>query len=141
MADKQKAALNRLTKKLGALRATLSKDERVLLDRIVLSTPDVSGHKMVNAASGSKKALKANEVAAHSMTTAASGATTAALKASKASEVALHSMTTGAATGATTAALKAAGAVSAASNAAATGAVFAIDATTGGYRVNDGATI
>jgi hypothetical protein len=172
MADKQKAVLNRLTKKLSALRATLSKDERILLDRIVLSTPDVSGHKMVGAASGAtsaaRKATRANEVALHKMTDAASGATSAARKATKVNEVALHKMTdaasgatsaarkatkvtevalhgmTDAASGATTAARKATAAnaaASAAANAAASGAVFAIDATTGGYRVNDGATI
>jgi hypothetical protein len=147
MADKQKAVLNRLTKKLSALRATLSKDERILLDRIVLSTPDVSGHKMVGAASGAtsaaRKATRANEVALHKMTDAASGATSAARKATKVTEVALHGMTD-AASGATTAARKATAAnaaASAAANAAASGAVFAIDATTGGYRVNDGATI
>ncbi len=137
MADKNKVALNRLTKKLSALRATLSKDERVLLDRIVLSTPDVVGHKMTNAASGAKKAAKVNEVAAHGMTTkAASGAVTGARKPTKVTEVALHGMTTGAASAAK-GAKKALGA----SNAAASGAVFSVDATTGGYRINDGAAI
>src|SRR5438876_718663 len=71
MADKQQTALKRLAKKLSALRATLSKDERVLLDRIVLNQ-EVTPH-MISAANTGKAlaANKATEFALHSMTTGA----------------------------------------------------------------------
>src|SRR5206468_1834786 len=121
MADKQQTALKRLAKKLSALRATLSKDERVLLDRIVLNQ-EVTPH-MISAANTGKAlaANKATDVALHSMTTGAAN-TGKALAANKATEVALHSMTTGAAN---------TGAANAAAN------LLQFDATTGGYRVTD----
>ncbi len=40
----RRAALVRVTKKLSALRSTLKKDERELLDRIVLGAAEVAGH-------------------------------------------------------------------------------------------------
>lgn len=156
MADKQKAALNRLAKKLGALRATLSRDERVLLDRIVLGTDEVIGHKVTTAAAtGPKAANKVTEVAVHGM---AGAATTGPKASKKVTEVSAHGMTTGATTGPkaskkvteVTAHGMTTGAATTgpkASKAANTGAISAattlleFDATTGGYRVTDGSSI
>lgn len=155
MADKQKAALNRLSKKLSALRATLPKDERILLDRIVLGTNQVEGHKMTtDAAQGARNravsgaasgAKKVSEVTAHGMVTgAASGAAAGAKAVKKVSEVTAHGMVMGAASGAK-ASKTAQGAASAAkaavSGAANVGALLEFDATAGGYRVSDGAAI
>ncbi|MCC7164074.1 MAG: hypothetical protein IT331_16370 [Anaerolineae bacterium] len=132
MADKQKAALNRLTKKLSALRATLSKDERILLDRIVLGN-EVAGHKMTtDAARGARK---------RAVSSAASGGKGA----KKVSEVAMHGMTTGAVSGAKVTQPNkrvVSGAQAAVSSGAANvGALLEFDAMTGGYRVTDGAQI
>ncbi len=54
--SKQELALNRLAKKLTSLRATLRKDERDLLDQVVLSATftlgeeaEVAGHAALSA--------------------------------------------------------------------------------------------
>lgn len=80
MADKQTQALKRLTKKLSALRKTLRKDERDLLDQLILGegAAEVSAHKF-----SSKASSKAAEVEAHKFTPKA---------ATKAAEVVVHSM-------------------------------------------------
>jgi uncharacterized protein YjbI with pentapeptide repeats len=50
MDDKQTRTLKRLTKKLSALRQTLSKSERELLDTLILGAPaEVSGHALHGA--------------------------------------------------------------------------------------------
>lgn len=47
MDPKQQAALKRLTKKLSALRQTLRKDERDILDTMVIGKPaEVRGHRL-----------------------------------------------------------------------------------------------
>jgi len=69
----------RLFKKLTAMRAVLSKDEREVLDGIIQVegiTSEVAAHKMTTKATGkavSKATTKASEVAAHKMTTKATG--------------------------------------------------------------------
>lgn len=53
MDTKQQAALKRLTKKLSALRQTLRKDERELLDTIVLGQrAEVKGHRLYGTTVG-----------------------------------------------------------------------------------------
>src|SRR5262245_5412749 len=95
MKTTQKQASTRLVKKLSALRATLSNEERDILDSLI-GVEEVAAHKMNARATGkavNKAASKATEVAAHKMTTKAMGK--AASKASsKATEVAAHKMTT-----------------------------------------------
>ncbi len=50
MADKQTQAAKRLAKKLTALRQTLRKDERDILDRLVAHTePEVKGHVVMES--------------------------------------------------------------------------------------------
>ena len=99
MADKQQTALKRLAKKLSALRATLSKDERVMLDRIVLGTADVSGHKLTDDAAERHEKSDDRSRSPISMTAgAATHSAPSKRRAEKATtEVAMHSMTTGAA--------------------------------------------
>ncbi len=92
MTDKERTAFKRLVKKLSAMRATLSKDERNLLDKLILGE-EVAAHQMTT---GSVKAIKAvkgeADVAAHQMTTGS----VKAIKAVKGgAEVAAHQMTTG----------------------------------------------
>jgi|GEM_PF-4354633 hypothetical protein len=75
----RRAALVRVTKKLSALRSTLKKDERELLDRIVLGAAEVAGHA-VTAEVFSKRELpskrespaKTDEVMGHAATEFAS---------------------------------------------------------------------
>lgn len=117
MADKQQASLKRLAKKLSALRATLSKDERVLLDRIVLGVQqEVSPHMISAGAEQSRKRATttgkatptrnryttggaAKEVAGHALVPAGSVMGKQKAAVSSANEVAVHSMTmTGSAT-------------------------------------------
>ena len=73
----QKRASTRLFKKLSALRATLSNEERAILDNLIV-VEEVSAHKMTTKAVGkavskvaTKATSKAAEVAAHKMTTKA----------------------------------------------------------------------
>ena len=91
----QKQVSRRLFKKMSALRATLSNDERALLDRIVVD--EVVAHKSFGKSlAKSRKSLgKSREVAAHKMTAKSLGKSLGkAAKASrKASEVAAHKMT------------------------------------------------
>jgi len=95
MKTTRQQASARLFKKLSALRATLSNEERDILDNLIV-VEEVSAHKMTTKAVGkaaNKAAAKATEVAAHKMTTkAVSRATSKA--AAKATEVAAHKMTT-----------------------------------------------
>ncbi len=52
MADKQAQAAKRLAKRLTALRQTLRKDERDILDRLVAHVePEVKGHVVLEGAS------------------------------------------------------------------------------------------
>ena len=71
MADKQLAALERLTGKLTALRKTLRGEERALLDKMVLSlTAEVTPHSVkADSKQTGKQArvnVEANEVSVHS---------------------------------------------------------------------------
>ncbi len=53
MADKRTQAAKRLAKKLTALRQTLRKDEREILDQLITKAePEVQGHSVVEAVSG-----------------------------------------------------------------------------------------
>ena len=68
-------ASTRLFKKLSALRATLSNEERKILDDLI-GVEEVAAHKMNSKATGkatSKANTKATEVVAHKMTNKASG--------------------------------------------------------------------
>ena len=68
MSDKQTQALARLLKKMSALRVTLRKDERDLLDEIVLGAKaEVAGHKLSGAMSGRVAKAKRAEVAGHKL--------------------------------------------------------------------------
>src|SRR3972149_4734213 len=88
MADKQTQALGRLTKKLSALRKTLGKDERIILDQLILGADaDVAGHAMASA-KAPKPAARVAEVAGHAMTTAKTPR-----PAARVAEVAGHAMT------------------------------------------------
>ena len=60
MTKKEQAALNRVAKKLSALRVTLRKDERDWLDRVILGQSEVAAH----AATAPSKAMKVSKVAA-----------------------------------------------------------------------------
>ena len=91
----EKQAAKRLFKKLSALRATLSNEERAILDNLV-GVDEVQAHKM-NTKIASKAAEKANtkaaEVQAHKMNTKITSK--AAEKANtKAAEVQAHKMNT-----------------------------------------------
>ena len=46
MDEKQIKTLKRVIKKLNALRATLRKPERAMLDALIVSEPEVTGHAM-----------------------------------------------------------------------------------------------
>ncbi|HEX9839949.1 MAG TPA: hypothetical protein VGA72_11405 [Anaerolineales bacterium] len=68
MKTTEKQASKRLFKKLSALRATLSNEERKLLDELIVT--EVAAHKMNTKATDraiSKASTKASEVAAHKM--------------------------------------------------------------------------
>ncbi|MGZ9223961.1 MAG: hypothetical protein ACXW4M_00245 [Anaerolineales bacterium] len=69
MKTTEKQASKRLFKKLSALRATLSNEERAILDNLIV-VEEVTAHKMLNktaAKTVAKTASKAAEVAAHKM--------------------------------------------------------------------------
>ena len=101
MKTTQKQASTRLFKKLSALRATLSNEEREILDSLIVVEEDtadqeVTAHKMNTKALGKatgKATSKANEVIAHKMNTKALGKATGKAT-SKANEVAAHKMNT-----------------------------------------------
>jgi len=89
MKTTERQASKRLFKKLSALRATLSNEERKILDELIVN--EVAAHKMTSRAAGKsvgKATNKASEVAAHKMTGKAVGKAT-----NKATEVAAHKMT------------------------------------------------
>ena len=89
MADKRTQALKRLVKKLSALRATLRKDERDLLDELVLGAPaEVAAHGMTSAVASKLVMSRAVEVAAYGMISAVFKAAS-----KRATEVAAHGMT------------------------------------------------
>lgn len=71
MKTTEKQASKRLFKKLSALRATLSNEERAILDNLIV-VEEVTAHKMTGKAVG-KATNKATEVAAHKMTGKAVG--------------------------------------------------------------------
>jgi hypothetical protein len=80
MADKQTQALKRLTKKLSALRKTLRKDERELLDALILgdeAAAEVKAHSLVGRADRVAKADVVAEVQAHRLAQAATAAAAA----------------------------------------------------------------
>ena len=119
MKTTRKQASTRLFKKLSALRATLSNEERDILDNLIVNeevvahkmnlkasdkaaskvnskAAEVAAHKMnikIADKAASKAASKATEVAAHKMNLKASDKA-ASKAASKASEVAAHKMIT-----------------------------------------------
>jgi len=65
MVDKKFQALKRLVKKLSALRATLRKEERDLLDELIVGrAAEVEGHSMNAAATKASKTARMAEVAA-----------------------------------------------------------------------------
>ncbi len=77
MNTSQKQASIRLFKKLSALRATLSNEERAILDNLIVAE-EVTAHRMTGKAvskavskTATKATSKAAEVAAHKMTTKA----------------------------------------------------------------------
>ena len=75
MKTTQKQASTRLFKKLSALRATLSNEERAILDDLIV-VDEVSAHKMTGKAVGKavgKATGKATEVSAHKMNDKAVG--------------------------------------------------------------------
>ena len=126
--DKQARTLKRLIKKLSALRHTLSKSERELLDTLVLGEPaEVEGHAMMQGAklSGAKLA----------------GAKLAGAKLAGEAEVEGHAMLQGAKlsgaklSGAKLAGAKLAGAKLAGAKLAGQQVVF--NAVTGSYEVED----
>lgn len=78
MKTTRQQASARLFKKLSALRATLSNEERDILDNLIV-VEEVSAHKMTAKAvskATSKAAAKATEVAAHKMTSKATSKAT-----------------------------------------------------------------
>ena len=101
MKTTQKQASTRLFKKLSALRATLSNEEREILDSLIVVEEDpadkeVTAHKMNTKAFGKatgKTTSKANEVAAHKLNTKALGKATGKVN-SKANEVIAHKLNT-----------------------------------------------
>jgi hypothetical protein len=100
----QEQTTSRLLKKLSALRSTLRKDERDLLDAMVLrSAEDVSAHVLNTAkaigAKATAKATGADEVAAHGLATAKATGAKQTAKATDADEVAAHGLATVKATG------------------------------------------
>jgi hypothetical protein len=95
MKNLENQAARRLFKKLSALRATLSNEERAILDNIV-GVDEVSAHKFTTKAMGkvaAKTAGKADEVAAHKLTTKSIGKV-ATKTAGKANEVIAHKINT-----------------------------------------------
>jgi hypothetical protein len=100
MSANQEQSMNRLLKKLSALRATLRKDERDLLDAFVLSASgsadEVAAHSLaaakVTAAKATSKAAEADEARAHSLAAAKVTAAKATSKASGADEARAHSL-------------------------------------------------
>jgi ribosomal protein L21 len=77
METTQKQASIRLFKKLSALRATLSNEERAILDNLIV-VEEVAAHRMTSKAvskavskAATKATSKAAEVAAHKMTSKA----------------------------------------------------------------------
>ena len=69
MKNLENQAAKRLFKKLSALRATLSNDERAILDKLV-GADEVQAHKMntkINSKAAGKINPKANEVQAHKL--------------------------------------------------------------------------
>ncbi|MCL5999149.1 MAG: hypothetical protein M1546_24260 [Chloroflexi bacterium] len=101
MADKQVQLFKRVLKKLTALRKTLPKSERDILDAIVLrNSAEVAAHGMVTDAAANTAVFgrtAAPEVAAHGMVTDAA-ANTAVFGRTAAPEVAAHGMVTDAVT-------------------------------------------
>ena len=104
---KQDQAFKRLLKKLSALRATLTNNERSLLDELITGSADeMKAHSMkVSSASprtSPKTAPAADEMKAHSMLVTPISPRTTPKTTPAASEVAAHSMKVSAATPRTT---------------------------------------
>jgi len=103
---KQDQAINRLLKKLSALRATLKGDELVLLDKIIITATaeEVSAHAMnvkatstaANTVHSTAANTAADEVAAHAMnvkaTSTAANTVHSTAANTAADEVAAHAM-------------------------------------------------
>jgi hypothetical protein len=132
MTSKEQAALRRIAKKLSAMRATLSKDERVWLDRLILGKQEVAAHAMT-APQRVTRVTKATaaEVAAHAIT--APQRVTRVTKAT-AAEVAAH-------TAAIPQKVTRVTRVQASQAAANSQALLEFDATTGGYRIKENAAL
>ena len=78
MDDKQIRIVERLLKKLSALRATLSNDERMVLDHLIVGEGDeVQAHALRPASVGAKTPAQ-DEVQAHALRPASVGAKTPA---------------------------------------------------------------
>ena len=87
-------AINRLVKKLSAVRATLNSDEQALLDQIILNAVidtdapraasaalDVAAHSMAQRAVSAKTSAKTSDVSAHSVNAGVASAKSRAKKA------------------------------------------------------------
>jgi hypothetical protein len=91
----EKQAAKRLFKKLSALRATLSNEERAILDKLV-GADEVQAHKMntkINTKAVGKINSKATEVQAHKMNAKINSKAAGKIN-SKANEVQAHKMNT-----------------------------------------------
>ncbi len=62
MDDKQTKLLKRVIKKLNALRSTLTKPERAILDALIVREPEVTGHAMTSDAVRIGEAVKGDAV-------------------------------------------------------------------------------
>jgi hypothetical protein len=110
---KQDQAIKRLLKKLSALRATLTNDERSVLDGLVLgSVSEVETHSMnISAARPASKPMAraaADEVRANSMNVSAARPASKPAARAAADEVSAHSMNVSAARSASKPAARAA---------------------------------
>jgi len=93
MKTNRQQASARLFKKLSALRATLSNEERDILDNLIV-VEEVSAHRLTTKAMSkvaAKTAARATQVAAHKMNTKAMSKVATKAQ-SKATEVAAHRM-------------------------------------------------
>lgn len=131
MTKKEQAALKRVAKKLSAMRATLNKSERVWLDRIILGEPEVAAHR----AHGAQKALRVTKAQAAQVAAHAATAPQKVMRVTRAqaAEVAAHAATIPQRVTRATRAT--------AAQAAANQAFLEFDATTGGYRLNENASL
>jgi hypothetical protein len=70
MSEKNLKALNKVLKTLSAVRTTLSDEERIILDQLILQSEpdDVASHSMMSGKAASKNLLlEEDDVSAHGM--------------------------------------------------------------------------